>query len=179
LAIGVTPSRLTRKSGDLALANRLFNFAALCSIIAFCVALMVLVVPPRLNTSTQRLRVAGRWYVSIDGYDDHDVRIVFFNAREGPYYGGILWNAGPHGVMPGTPTPVAFGDTLGIYYRSIPFPPSPTGTFWWKTLRISLIYPLVLASVLPLAWLFRQSRTKRKSEEFPMAGVARNHDDVF
>lgn len=65
---------------------------------------------------------------------------LWFHSHELPYTGSIL----------GSDPPTKRGlDLPGVYYRFFGFPEP----LW--TLRLSLVYPLVAASVFPIIWLRR------------------------
>jgi hypothetical protein len=97
------------------------------------------------------------------GSDGQDAHVVIFNASYGPYCGGIIALASVTGSR--APVYFGFGDTLGIYYRSIP---ASGGVWLWKTLRVSLAYPLLLMTILPFIWLYRYQRAKPRSRGFPV-----------
>src|SRR5262245_59111894 len=155
-----------------AMGRHIFNIATVCSLIATVAFVSAWPLARHTDPRTQRIALPGGWYASLDAYgaDGQDARVVVFNDSFGPYCGGILWNAGPKGLTPNTPQPVNFGDTFGVYYRSIPPDPSSGSTRWWKTLRISLAYPLVLATLVPLLWLYRLRVSKRQARGFSVEG---------
>lgn len=105
-----------------------------------------------VDALTQFISLSDACHISLDARD-MDARLVLFNdASYGPFLGSIISMApGPNGAKVS-----GIGDVAGIYYRMIRW---PNGDFHW-TLSLSLVYPLVIAMVLPLIWLIRRSRRR-------------------
>ncbi|QOV87379.1 hypothetical protein [Humisphaera borealis] len=140
------------------MVNRLFNLASLLSAIAFCVVVVAWVaaagIDPGIDPRKQFLSVSPDFHVSL-GARGADARVKVFNdSTYGPYAGSIVGFAGD----PNGPTTSGFGDFAGVYYRMIRW---PNGSSLW-TLSLSLFYPLLAASALPIAWRVRRWRRSRK-----------------
>jgi len=83
--------------------------------------------------------------------------VIFNNADYGPYRGSIIGIMDEKGeVYPRLDHSVEFGDSFGVYYRYFRWPGG--GTLW--TLMLSLWYPLVLFSILPVFWVFWRLRLR-------------------
>lgn len=80
--------------------------------------------------------------------------VVFFSDQDyGPYPGSIVGIVGPDGtVYPKRLKEIHFGAIAGIYFRYFQW--APTDVLW--TLMVSLLYPLMLFAVLPVAWLLQR-----------------------
>ena len=138
-----------------AVANRLFNLGVLFSTVAVCLIGIAWPLAGYSDPCSQYLNLSHQWHLGIDARGA-DARIEIFNGSYGPYCGSIMTVARPKGQMATEPHVLAFGDTLGIYFRRVPIPP---GGFWW-TLSLSFVYPLAAALVLPSVWiLLRRRRT--------------------
>ena len=143
------------------MANRLFNVAAALSALAFCLVALAWILAGIVEPRRQHLSFSSRFHLSILARGA-DARMVIFNdASYGPYRGSIIGIAG----NPNNPKVSGVGDVAGVYYRHIRW---PDGESLW-TLALSLAYPLLLAGVLPVAWLIRRTRLTMPS--FPGSGL--------
>jgi hypothetical protein len=141
-------------------ANRIFSIAAATSTLAVLVIVVAWVGAGRVDAQKHFIRVSSSFHVSVDARGA-DARLELFNDAS-PYSGGIVGIAGD----PRGPTVSGVGDAAGVYYRMIRW---PDGRSVW-TLSLSLIYPLVLAAVLPALWIIRRSRGRRRGRRrgFPV-----------
>jgi hypothetical protein len=135
------------------MANRLLNLAALGSAAVFCLVLVAWAMAGRIDPRRQHVSLSRDCHVSIDAHGADSRLEVFNDADYGPYCGSIIGIAGD----PNGPTVAGFGDTAGVYYRSIQW---PTGRSLW-TFSLSLCYPLVVTAVLPIFYLVRRLRRRR------------------
>lgn len=145
------------------MARRCFNLAALCSANVLGVLAIAYLLAGGGDPWQHSLRVSPWCRLSLFARG-HDSRLVVFDdsSSNGPYYGGIIYlfsgTTDPGAADPNRPKVTAFGDTAGIYYRLIRW---ADGTVAW-TLSLNLLYPMAIASLLPLIWLFRYSRRSRQ-----------------
>lgn len=97
------------------------------------------------NNREKLISFGPNYHVGVMSFRNVDARISFFNDEEyGAYRGSIVGlEGGPPYIKHG------FGSFFGIYYRYFRW---PDGTELW-TLLLSLWYPTILFSVLPIAWL--------------------------
>lgn len=144
---------MTRQSLSGGIANRLFNVAAICSMIALCALLAACFVAGHVNPAEQFLSLGRDLHVSID-VRRSDPRLEIFNdASHGPYRGSIIEITAPGHASQIEST--AF-DSLGVYYRHFRW---PNDTTLW-TLSLSLVYFVVLSAMLPFVWIIRHSRRR-------------------
>lgn len=136
----------------LFLARRLSAVCAAAIVVAWIVVSCGLVDPQR-----HRIRLGPSCHVSLQHFDGASI-VIFNDGDYGPYRGSIVGLAGD----PNGPIAHGFGSTAGIYYRHFRW---PDGSTLW-TLSVSLIYPLMLASILPIgsAVIALRQRLKAASE---------------
>ncbi len=86
----------------------------------------------------------------------HGRFIVFNNAKYGPYDGSV--------DTPGYESAryiekTAFGERCGLYYRYC-------RTAYWSlwTVKVSLLYPILIFAVLPLVWFVRAVAALRRAK---------------
>lgn len=161
--------------------HRSFHVASLISgvLLAFIVVLwlVTLVASPRFPL-TRHFNL-GVW----SGFSGDTLgRLVFFNdAQYGPYRGSIIalsddkhppkavwtwrvsenYGAGKEYIFDGEgaiQVTATGADFPGVYYRHFQWPNSPQ-PLW--TLMVSLWYPFLFFSVLPLGWILRHWRLRR------------------
>src|SRR5687768_10530978 len=126
--------------------HRHFNFAVTVSAISLCLIVIAWSLSSWIDPRNQFVSLSSGCHISIDARGA-DARLEVFNdSNYGPYAGSII-GSGPDG-----PTVSGFGDVAGIYYRMIRW---RDGTSLW-TLSLSLMYPLLVAAILPVVWLVRQ-----------------------
>ena len=132
--------------------RRVFNFATLTSAILLISTIALWLAAFVANPWDHHMSVTGSLHIGVWGGCDGPTfgRVVFFNDEEsGPYHGSIIALADEHGNPHPRYRVRAWGDSFGVYYRHFYFPDSDR-TLW--TLIVSLLYPLALFAVLPLAW---------------------------
>ena len=132
--------------------HRVFNFAALASgiLLTFTIALWLAAFVA--NPWDHHLSVTRSLHIGVWGGSDGPTFgcLVFFNDEEyGPYRGSIIARVDEQGNPHPRYRVRAWGDSFGVYYRHFYFPDSDH-TLW--TLMISLLYPLAVLAILPLAW---------------------------
>jgi hypothetical protein len=114
------------------------------------------------NPCDHRLSVTESFHVGIwGGFDGPTFGCLMFfnNAQYGPYRGSIIGlSAGPDDPPQYQLSAWGDWDYSGVYSRHIYWPDSDT-TLW--TLAISLLYPLFLFAMLPLAWMWRHWSARR------------------
>jgi hypothetical protein len=89
-----------------------------------------------------------------------DARIAFFSDAEyGPYRGSLIGLQDSDGMLePPLESQIVFGDSWGIYYRYFQWSDS---RLW--TLTLSLWYPVILFSTIPLTVLSHELIRRRNS----------------
>jgi hypothetical protein len=141
-----------------ALGKHLFNIAVALSAIAFCLLVVVWLTASSVDPRKKFVSLSTGCHLSVDARGA-DARLEVFNdATYGPYSGSIIGIAGD----PNGPKVSGVGDVAGIYHRMIRW---PNGTSLW-TLSLSLIYPMVACTVLPVVWVIRRSRQRGRG--FPV-----------
>lgn len=92
-----------------------------------------------------------------------DGRVSFFNDKEyGPYRGSIIALTSPEWPIERIFSERrGFGDTAGIYYRYFRW--ADSGAVLW-TLSVSLVYPLVVFTLLPAIWGWKRWHIIGRSE---------------
>ena len=144
-------------------ANRALQYATLASFILFVVAVLLFIAGFAVNPWDHRLSVTENFHIGVWRYGSGlDVRLVFFNHGEyGPYRGGAIAVIDDQGnVHPPRERESAWGDSWGIYWRYFHWKEAwgQTDPVLW-TLMVSLWYPMVLFSLLPvLSWWLRDRR---------------------
>ena len=136
------------------MATRLFNLAAAVSTIVFCLLLAAWFAADAVDPRKQFISLSSGCHLSIDARGADPRVHVFNDSSYGPYAGSIVGIVGD----PNRPKVSGFGDLAGVYYRMIRW---SSGRSLW-TLSLSLIYPLLLAAVVPVVWLLRRSRHLRQ-----------------
>ena len=131
------------------------------SAIAFCLLVVAWFAAGAVDPREQRLSLSDGCHLSISDRRGGPRVHVFNDARYGPYSGSIVGIVRGPGD-PNGPQISGVGDVAGVYYRMIRW---SSGASLW-TVSLSLIYPLLLAAALPLAWLVRRSRGSRRG--FPV-----------
>lgn len=128
-----------------------FNLLAACSMLLFIATVCLWIWSVWVPTAT--------WTASTltpDGYPlGHRVRILAYKGEVSlynqslPYQGGAI---GVSSVRSRSPWPHESGfDFPGVYFRHFTWPGMfPGGTYW--TLTFSLLWPLFLTAIAPLAW---------------------------
>jgi hypothetical protein len=138
----------------MTVGKRLFNIAAVISTMVFCATLIAWLAASRVDPRKQFISLTSTCHISLLAHQA-DARLVLFNdADYGPYQGSFLAFAGD----PNFPQIKGIGDIAGLYYRFIRW---PDATFLW-TLTISLLYPVIFAAVLPVLWMIRRWRYRRR-----------------
>jgi hypothetical protein len=133
-------------------ANRLFNVAVLGSAAIFCLIVGAWLMAGNLDPRRQFVSLSQGCHFSMKACG-MDSRLVIFNdATFGPYAGSIIAIAG----TPNGPSVSGFGDTAGVYYRLIRWPNGHS----FRTLTLSLFYPLIVTAILPTIWIVRRSRPR-------------------
>jgi hypothetical protein len=142
------------------MANRAFNIAALVSAVLLGFTALLWLSAYFLNPHEHHLSITQRSHIGVwGGFDGPwSGRLVFFNDPDGPYRGSIIALSDADSKTPAVIWRGAWGDSLGVYYRHFYLPKSGI-TVW--TLMISLLYPLGLFAILPLAWVWRRWRGRR------------------
>jgi len=88
----------------------------------------------------------------------YDGRIDFFSDKHGPYHGSVIsLSSGQESAFPAFAERRGFGDTIGIYYRYFRW--ADSGIVLW-TLSVSLLYPMIVFLILPIAWAWKRWRAK-------------------
>jgi hypothetical protein len=83
---------------------------------------------------------------------------IYNNADYGPYCGSIIALGDRAGhTSPEFLERTGFGDTWGIYYRYFR---TAEWTLW--TLKVSLMYPIIIFAALPVVWLVRTLVARRR-----------------
>ena len=141
------------------MVGRLAKAGTIVSLLGLVACLVLAMASPSVeDLRVQRLRLSRGFYISVANWGV-DVRLAFYNHPEGPYTGSIISLEDDQGnVYPPIEREVAFGNTLGIYYRYFRWP----GTTLW-TLLVSILYPMAFFSVLPLLQLIRRFRLRRRA----------------
>ena len=141
---------------------RVLNFTSCLSAAVFFLLIVAWLLASGVDSRRQFLRLSRGCHLSIDAWGA-DARLeIFNNASYGPYRGSIV------DIIAGRPSSVqmiGFGDQAGIYYRWIHW---PSGQTTW-TISLSLLYPLLAASVLPIIWSARRLRGNRRG--FPVSAT--------
>ena len=141
--------------------SRIFRYAVLTSAILLVVSVLLFLAGFAANPLERRLSVTEDFHICLWLYRDTDVRLVFFNDHDyGPYFGSIIGMVDDQGnVYPPIARESRWGDCCGVYWRY----------FHWKeawgqkdpvlwTLMVTLWYPLILFSVLPVLWFWLRCR---------------------
>jgi hypothetical protein len=151
------------QTAESSMARRCFNFAALCSANVFGLLAIAYLVAGAGDPWQRSFNVSQGCRLSLFALGFDSRLVVFDSPDDGPYYGGIIYlfsgATDPGAADPNRPKVTAFGDTAGIYYRLIRW---RDGTAAW-TLSLNLLYPMAVASLLPLAWLLQYWRRRRQS----------------
>lgn len=83
--------------------------------------------------------------------------VIFNNAEYGPYSGSTIQIGDGNGnVYPRFTRRTGWGDAWGVYYRYFRWPDGHT--LW--TLMVSLWYPLLAFSLLPVVWVVQHRRPR-------------------
>ncbi|MBN1490435.1 MAG: hypothetical protein JXA69_11015 [Phycisphaerae bacterium] len=136
--------------------RRAINVATIISLLLLGCILVLGAAAPWLNPWRHRLSLGSGFHIALWGAPLNP-RLVFFNDSDyGPYRGSIIGIVDDQGNMyPPLEREIAFGDTLGIYYRYFRW---SDATLW--TLMVTLWYPAIAFAVLPLLWWYRRARPK-------------------
>ncbi len=145
--------------------NRLFRYAVITSAVLLVVSVLLLLAGFAANPLERRLSVTQDFHICLWRHRDVDVRLVFFNDHEyGPYLGSILGIVDDQGnVHPPLAGESCWGDCCGIYWRHFRWREAwgrADPVLW--TLMVSLWYPLILLSILPVLWFWQQRRRHRR-----------------
>jgi hypothetical protein len=100
--------------------------------------------------------LSGNFHVAVE-----NGRASFFNMKDyGPYHGSVIsLSSGEETAYSAFAERRGFGDTLGIYYRYFRW--ADSGIILW-TLSVTLLYPMIVFSLLPLTWAWKRWRAKTK-----------------
>jgi hypothetical protein len=134
--------------------RRTFNIITLVSAILLGGSLFLLFISCKINPRDSHLSLCDTFHISV-----FERRLAFFNSSEyGPYRGSIIGFADSNGnIQPPLECDIGFGDTMGIYYRYFHW--KDGGVLW--TLMISLWYPTIVFSVLPILLCIRYSINRK------------------
>jgi hypothetical protein len=135
--------------------GRWFNRAALASAVLLACTVALWLVAFFLNPAERHLAVTESFRVGVWGGPICG-RLVFFNTADGPYHGSIIALSDGQGNSHPRLRARGWGDSWGVYYRHFYF--FDSGETVW-TLMISLLYPLALFAILPVAWAWRRWRS--------------------
>jgi len=152
------------------MSRRLFNALSLISAVYLLGTVNLWIWSFWADARTQSLSFANDFHVAAERG-----RLSFFNDKDyGPYRGSIIAIVSEEWPMERIFSKhQAFGETLGIYYRYFRW--ADSGAVLW-TLSISLIYPLILFSLLPAIWIVL--RRQQIGERLMVIGQAlRDSDD--
>jgi hypothetical protein len=147
------------------MSRRLFNLTAAFSTVVSILIIIASLFAHTIDPRRHHVSITSACHLSIDAHGC-DARIELFNdAIYGPYSGSIISMTSINNAItnPNSPTKRGFGDFAGIYYRHFRW---RDGTLLW-TLSLSLLYPLLVAMVLPMIWIFR--RSSRRQRGFPIS----------
>jgi len=142
----VCDAGVRRRRGVWVMLQRVFVSAAIACTALLGVAIFLLVASHcNLDPRQHSVSITGDCHVTVaNGY------IEFFNDAEyGPYRGSIVAILDDQGNSHPPIERTGFGETWGVYYRHLRWLDS--GDVIW-TVAISLVYPLVLFSILPVTW---------------------------
>jgi len=140
----------------------LFQILAAVSTVVLGSLMILWFLAQSIEPRSQHLSLGSGFHVSASG-SMAKPRLDFFNDTVyGPYRGGIISVSGSGGGGGGPDTTYYFGDVAGIYYRYFYW---RTGAVWW-TLSVSMFYPIVIACVVPVAWMIR--RVGKRRTGFPV-----------
>ncbi len=128
--------------------RRTLNVITLVSTVLLVETLVLLLVSPSIKPRDHHLTLGDNFHIGVFGR-----RLTFFNdSNYGPYRGSIIGFVDDQGnLQPTLEREIGFGETLGVYYRYFRW--NDGGVLW--TLMISLWYPTILFSVLPILWYIR------------------------
>lgn len=134
--------------------RRTLNIITLISAVLLGGMLVLLLFPNTINPWDHHLSLEDSFHMGVFGR-----RLAFFNdSNYGSYRGSIIGFVDSQGnLIPPLEREIAFGETLGIYYRYFRW--NDDGVLW--TLMISLWYPTILLAVLPICWCIRYSIRKK------------------
>ena len=143
--------------------RRIFGIASFISATLLACTMLLWLGAFVFNPWNHSLSVANDFHIGIwGGLDGPPLgTVVFFNNKEyGPYRGSIIALSDDRGNPVPPLEKQAWGPAWGIYYRHFHWLDSGA-TLW--TFMVSLAYPFVLFSGLPVAWLWRRWQNFRSS----------------
>ena len=162
--------------------NRTLKVASIASLVLLVLSLVAGILARQLYLPFRDLPPTDpQWHFALFRGWSNDIivgRLLWFNGGD-PYLGSMTSLGSPERkrgmyiynetlglgcgeLIDRDCTEFFFGDWLGIYCRSFTRTQHPNH-FAWRTCAVSLWYPILIFSILPLIWRIRRFRASRRN----------------